>query len=171
MKLYLILALVFTTVSFFNGFYDLEIKANDGSIIKLSNYKGKKIVIGEFNAANPDGAQLHFLDSLQRVDKNNLIVIAVPALDFGTINPESEKAMDKFSNLSIIITQPMKIKKDAKVEQHPLFKWLTNSNDNKHFDNDVLGEGLFFIVDEKGDMKGTLGKESPLEAWNIVLNY
>jgi glutathione peroxidase len=170
MKLYLILAYVFTTAFSLNGFYDLEINASDGSLIKLSKYQGKKIVIGEFNAASPDGAQLRFLDSLQKANKNNLIVMAVPALDFGTMNTESDKAMTKFSNLSIIITQPVKVKKEAKADQHPLFRWLTNSNDNKHFNNDVFEEGLFFIVDEKGNMRGTLGKKSPVQAWGKVLN-
>src|SRR5437016_2445425 len=71
--------LSFITVS---SVYDISVTSLDGTTINLSSYRGKKILVYEFDGSSPDSSQLRYLDSLQRID--SLQVIAIPATDFGS---------------------------------------------------------------------------------------
>jgi hypothetical protein len=70
-----------------------------------------------------------------------LQVIAIPATDLG--GPGSNANLTAIRNtlsVKFIMTKMAKVKKEAGTNQHALLKWLTDVNENAHFDRDaVLG--------------------------------
>jgi len=138
--------------------YSINIQKLDGSTVNLGSFSGKKMIIIEFDAGNYDKSQLKLLDSLQKANAG-AIVIGVPAKDFGTApNVQTVKNIATTLNLSLIITQPVFVKRSAGGNQHPLFKWLTNVSENTHFNYDADQPGQIFMVSEKGELYALLYK-------------
>ena len=144
-----------------SSIYDIQVETIDGKTVNLSVYKGKTIIVAEFNAAQPDRASLQYIDSLQMVNKSS-VVIAVPALDFGgTANEKSIVALRDSLGLQILITKPAFVKKTAGKIQQELFKWLTDVNNNRHFDYEVEEPWQLFIINSKGTLYSLLRTRTP----------
>lgn len=140
--------------------YSIDVQTLDGSIVNLGSFAGKKIIIIEFDAANYDKEQLGTLDSIQQVNKG-AVVIGVPAQDFGnTMDVQSIQKKLSDQKLSFIVTQPVFVSRSAGKNQHPLFKWLTDVNENTHFNYDADQPGQTFMVSETGDLYAILYKEA-----------
>src|SRR5260221_9253247 len=136
--------------------YDIAIQPLNGTMLSLSTFKGKKIVVIEFDANNYDKAQLLMLDSFQRSNAQ-IRVIAVPAKDFSpSTNSQRIVNLSRSLNLSFIMTQPALIKKASGSNQEALFRWLTHSSNNNHFDGDVDQPGQIYLINEKGILYGVL---------------
>ena len=143
-----------------SSLYTIDIQRLDGTTINLGTFTGKKIIIIEFDVSNYDKTQLRLLDSFQLANKD-VVVIATPAKDFGReVSVQSIKNIATDQKLSFIITQPVFVSRSAGKNQHPLFKWLTDVNENIHFNYDADHPGQTFIVDEKGDLYALLYKEA-----------
>ena len=136
--------------------YDVTVTNLDGSSIILSTYKGKKMLIYEFDGSNPDSSQLKYLDSLQRID--SLHVIAVPATDFGpSVTTASLSTLRDSLQLSYPLSQPATVQKITGTSQIPLFHWLTNVSENTHFDDEVDQPGKMYLISEQGILYAVLG--------------
>jgi glutathione peroxidase len=158
--------LVFTQSSIYN----IRINTIDGNSISLAAYEGKKIIVTEFDALNPDLAELQYLDSLQSAD-TSIVLIAVPANDFsGTNSIESLQSLRNSLNLRMIITLPSGVKKVNGDNQNALFKWLTKAGNNDHFDEDVEEPGLIFIISTNGILYSQLKKATPHEVIENSIN-
>jgi glutathione peroxidase-family protein len=154
--------------SFTSSFYDIKFEALDGTIVKASSYQGKKVVIAVVSANTSSLTLVRYLDSVQRVN-NSIQVVAIPTGDFnGDVNVQSLKALKK--TITILVTTPLKVKKSNGSLQHPLFVWLTQTEENKHFNLDVAGEGQVFIVSSKGTLYSVLNKEVPVNVLGKVIN-
>lgn len=141
--------------------YQIEFKDITGiDLIRMSNYTGKKLVVLEFNAASPDAFQLKSLDTLYKSSKGQFEVIAIPVNDFGTpMESNALKSMLKDSlRLTYLIGDPGIAQKSAGSSQHPLLKWLTDVNDNLHFDDDITEDGKMFILSDTGTLYAILNK-------------
>jgi glutathione peroxidase len=151
-----------------NDFYTRSFESIDGKTINMADYKGKRVVIIVINAANPNLNQLRYFDSI--VNSNASVkVIAVPTEDFGAAsNLPLIKNLQK--SLTLVISKPLKVKKNSSQPQHSLFNWLTNTSQNTHFDYDVTSEGQVFIISEKGTLFGVLSKEVSLDVANSIIN-
>lgn len=157
--------LLFIHSIFSGGFssqiYDQNFLSLDSSTVNFSSFKGKKVLITEFNSSNSDSAQLQYLDSLQRND-TSIVVIAVPAIDFGgAFNKKDLKKLKNSFNSNFIISSPASVKKKSGSKQHPLFKWLTKVSENEHFDDEIEVAGQLYIISKKGVLYAVLGKETP----------
>lgn len=129
----------------------------------MSSFSGKKILIVPFKTKE----FLERIDAIQKANTDILQVIAVPAIDFGdTVNA---KSISTGGRLSLILTQPMVVKKGSEA-QHPLFKWLTNVSANTHFDTDVKEEGQMFFVSSKGTLYAVLNKRAPASLIRDLIN-
>jgi len=164
-------SILFLVLLLFQGsIYDVQIISVQNSTISISSFANKKILITTINCENPNTAQLLFLDSLQNTD-TSLRVIVVPALDFGGI--EHDAALVSLSNtlgLDFTIIRSAFVKKAAGNNQHPLFRWLTDVNENWHFNTDVESIGQFFIVSKTGNLYSVLSNDVSREILNQVLN-
>ena len=104
--------------------YDYEFKSIDGDKIKLSDYKGKVIVV--VNVASRCGytPQYEGLQSLWSNYKNkDLVVLGVPTNNFRQ-EPGSNKEIKDFCESNFGITFPMTEKISViGNNSHPFYKW------------------------------------------------
>ncbi len=141
--------------------YQLQLNDVDGGLISMSSFKGKKIIVAEYDASKPDRNQLLALDTLYKKNKNNLTVIAVPVTDFGSTASEGDikKLWKDTLQLSYVITKVSKVKKSNGNSQHKLFRWITNKTENGHFDYDVDNDGEMFMISETGALFAFIHKK------------
>ena len=108
--------------------YEFSFTSIDGKIIKLSDFKGKPIVI--INTASLCGFTSQYSD-IEKLFKNyadkDLTIIAVPSNDFGNQELSSNKEVKEFCttnfNTSFLLTEITHIKGD---NGHPFFNWVKN---------------------------------------------
>jgi glutathione peroxidase-family protein len=160
----------FLIFSFQSSIYDIQVKSVQGNTISMSSYVNKKILVTVINSTAPNAGRLRYLDSLQNAD-TSLKVIAVPAKEFGGIgNDAALAALHNSLGLQILITKSAFVTRGAGSNQQPLFKWLTNVNNNTHFDTDVEATGKFFIISRTGVLYSILSTEVPANVLSQVLN-
>lgn len=141
--------------------YQLNFNDIDGSIVNMSSYVGKQIIVYEFNAASPDKGQMIALDSLVK-SRSNLAVIAIPVQDFDStaISEDSLRTLLKDSfQLSYLVTDISNAKKSDSASQHPLLDWMTHVEKNMHFDDDIVADGYMFVISDAGILYSILKKE------------
>ena len=106
--------------------YEFKFTSIDGKIIKLSDFKGKPIVI--INTASLCGFTNQYSD-IEQLFKNyadkDLTIIAVPSNDFGNQELSSNKEVKDFCttnfNVSFLLTEITNIKGK---NGHPFFNWV-----------------------------------------------
>ena len=117
-----------------NSIYDIQVRSIDGTIISMSSFKGKKIVIGTFHADKPKKSELLFLDSLQQAN-TDLVVIAMPSIDSGHVSTVQKLQSIKDSiAIHITMINPGLVAKSSDASQSALFQWRTNVSQSSHFE-------------------------------------
>jgi glutathione peroxidase-family protein len=140
---------------------DIQIQSLDGTIIAMKNFEGKKILIASASLDNFQNHRLNFLDSLQ-VANPSVVIIAVPALDFGGVRNES--IIESIKNRppgNIIVATPGEVKKNKGEKQSRLLRWLTNDADNSHFNAEVATDDQLYFISESGILYAVLEKGVP----------
>ncbi len=133
--------------------YDYKFDSINGGQIKLSDYKGKVIVI--VNVASRCGYTPQYAD-LQSLYNNykdkNLVVIGVPTNNFKQ-EPGSNNQIKDFCETNFGITFPMTEKINViGANSHPFFKWAKDD-----FGISAIHKWNFhkIIVDKNGKVKDT----------------
>ena len=112
--------------------YDFNFKDLDGSLINLSEYKNKVIVI--INVASQCGFTKQYNDMQtiwEKYQEKGLIMMGVPSNDFGKQEPGSNKEIKNFCEAKFGITFPMTEKIIVKGENaHPLYLWAKKNHGN-----------------------------------------
>lgn len=156
-----------------NNLYQLSFAGLDKDQINMNDYKGKKIMVVECDAAKSDKQLLFFLDSLYRIRKQNLVIIAIPVDDFEQAPAEKDlkKLWRDTLKLSFIITKISRAKKGDAV-QHKLLNWLTNKNQNTHFEETIDKDGQIFIIGETGRLFACIKNRLDFtnDLMNVLLN-
>lgn len=161
---------VVLVIGFQSNIYNIQIESVAGNNISMASYSNKKILITTISSVSPSVNQLQFLDSIQNAD-TSLRIIAVPAKDIdGVGNDMVIASLIDSLDLNIVVTKSAYVKKSAGNNQFPLFKWLTDVNENMHFNTDVESIGQFFIVSKNGILYSVLGNDVPPEIFNQVLS-
>ncbi len=134
--------------------YDLSFRDLDGSLIKLSEFKNKVIII--VNVASNCGFTNQYED-LQNVwnkyQGNGLVVIGVPSNDFGNQEPGSNNEIKNFCDAKFGVTFPMTEKVLVKGDKaHPFYVWA-----RENFGNRAIPKWNFhkIIVNKKGKISET----------------
>ena len=104
--------------------YDFEFSSIDGNLIKLSQFKGKVVVV--VNVASRCGYTPQY-DDLQTLwseyKSKNLVVLGVPTNNFRQ-EPGSNKEIKDFCETNFGITFPMTEKTNViGTNSHPFYKW------------------------------------------------
>lgn len=115
---------------------DLKVKGIDGKGLDLSKYKGKVVLV--VNVASKCGYTPQYT-GLQEVyskyQKDGLVVLGVPANDFGKQEPGTEEDIQKFCTSKYNVTFPMTAKVVATGEHKAeLFKVLIAQGKDKRQD-------------------------------------
>lgn len=154
--LFLLAGLIFTT-----DIYNFSVTKIEGGSQPLSAFQGKKILLVtlpmEQNASAD--SMLYSLDTLATARTGSLKVIAIPSYEDGYTTAQKTQLetwyRSKLGN-HIIITEGIYTRKTSGTQQHALFKWLTDVNQNENFDMDVDGPGYKFFVNGTGQLYGVL---------------
>jgi glutathione peroxidase len=106
--------------------YDFRFRAIDGGDLPLSNYRGKALLV--VNVASQCGLtpQYSGLESLWREHRDKgLIVLGVPANDFGAQEPGTESEIKTFCETNFDVDFPLTAKEHViGPEAHALYKWV-----------------------------------------------
>lgn len=137
----------------FASIYDVKIPALDGkSEIDFSQFKGKKILI--VNTASECGytPQYKELQELYNLYKDNLIIVGVPANNYGRQEPGTNAEIGEFcsKNYGVTFLLSSKLSVDGS-DQHDFFKWMTRL-ENPDFTGDIKWNFEKFLFDEKGKL-------------------
>lgn len=133
--------------------YDIEINSLQGKPINLSLFKGKKILF--VNVASKCGftPQYKELQKLHNLYEENLVVIGVPCNQFGKQEPGNSSEINEFCQVnygvSFLITEKISVKGK---EQHPLYRWLTDKNENGRKNSSVKWNFQKYLISEDGEL-------------------
>jgi glutathione peroxidase len=135
---------------------DRKMTGIDGKEVDLSTYKGKVVLI--VNVASQCGFTPQY-EGLQKLYENHtkagLVVIGVPANDFGKQEPGSDEEIVKFCQTNYKVTFPMLSKVVVKGDgQCPLYKFLTEKETNPKFSGDVKWNFEKFLIGRDGTVVG-----------------
>ena len=129
MKYAFLSGFLMTTSMFGASIYDFTMKSIDGKDLPLSSFKGKAVLI--VNTASQCGLtpQYTALEAVnQKYAGKGLVVLGVPANNFGGQEPGTEQEIKTFCSRNYKVTFPMTSKVSVKdADQAPLFKYLTEA--------------------------------------------
>lgn len=153
--------------------YQQTVPTIEGNVQSLQPFHGKKLLIVTLplsQSASSDSL-LYALDTLATAHAETMKVIATPAYEDGyTINQKESLKSWYRSKLGadIIITDGLYTRKISGYQQHSLFRWLTNSALNGHFDMDIIEPETKFFINTDGKIYGVL--RSHTKMWSVSLN-
>ena len=132
--------------------YDFTIKTIDGKEVKLSKFKGKKLLI--VNTASKCGytPQYKELEALHKQYGKNVVLIGFPAGNFGgqelATNTEIQDFCEKNFGVTFLLSEKVSVKG---TDINPLFQYLT-TQDNPDFKGDINWNFEKFLINEKGQL-------------------
>ena len=132
--------------------HDYSAKTIDGEDRKLSDYKGKVMMI--VNTASKCGftPQYKGLEKVFREFRGRgLVVLGFPCDQFGHQEPGDENEIKKFCLLNYDVSFPMFSKVDVNGDHaHPLFKYLKNEAPGLLGSRGIKWNFTKFLVDKSG---------------------
>lgn len=152
------LILILFSIFFFNyaftqkSMYDFTVKDISGKSVKLSDYKGKVVLI--VNTASKCGftPQYKELEAFYTANKSKgFEILGFPANDFMGQEPGSDQEIQQFCSTKFNVTFPMFSKISVKGKaMAPLYKYLTQKSENEKLDAPVKWNFQKFLVDKNG---------------------
>lgn len=135
-----------------DSIYQFKLNSIDGEPINLADFKGKKILL--VNTASKCGftPQYKELEELSNKYKNKLVVIGLPANNFGNQEPGEAEDIKAFCEKNFGVTFLLTEKVSVKGEDiNPLFDYLTQA-ENPNFTGEVKWNFEKFLIDENGKL-------------------
>ncbi len=128
--------------------YDYKVKAQDGSEVALSDYKGKVLLI--VNTATGCGFTPQYKELQEIYDAHKgdgLEILDFPCNQFGQQAPGSDEEIHTFCTGRFGITFPQFAKIDVNGENAiPLYQWLTANSKFEGFDKNPAGMMLSGVL-------------------------
>lgn len=133
--------------------HDFKVEAIDGGTINFADFAGKKILI--VNTASECGFTPQYAD-LEKISKeyrDKLVVIGFPANNFGGQEPGSNAEIGAFCEMNYGVTFPLAAKVSVKGDDTaPIFRYLTEKEQNGVKNTTILWNFTKFLVDENGKL-------------------
>ena len=146
----------------YKEFYDLEIKEANGTVLSMSDYEDKPILI--VNTATECGLSPQFdgLEELHNKYKDSgLVVIGCPCNQFGGQEPVEDDKMTQTCKVRFGVTFPLTEKIDVNgTGTHPVFRNLKNQSGNI-FMRSIKWNFTKFLVDKNGKLYKRYGPLIP----------
>jgi glutathione peroxidase len=133
--------------------YNFKAKALDGSMISLSQFKGKKILI--VNTASKCGftPQYAKLQALHQKMGDKLVIIGFPANNFGAQEPGTNSEISTFCTKNYGVTFQMMEKVSVlPPDQCAIYSWLTHKAENGWCDKVPTWNFCKYLIDEDGKL-------------------
>jgi glutathione peroxidase len=153
-----------------NTLHDFMATTIDGKEFDFSTLKGKKVLIVNTATECSLAPQLKKLQELyEEYGGDDFEIIAFPCNDFGKQEPgDNEEIYDvctKKYEISFQMMEKIKIKGD---DCHPIYKWLTSSEENGTLEAKVTWNYQKFLVDENGEVVDALSPISSPKSNRII---
>lgn len=133
------------------NFYDLSVKTPSGKEIKMSDYKGKTVLV--VNTATQCGLTPQFagLEALhQKYKDKGLVILGFPCNQFGDQEPESNENMEQVCEVNHGVTFQLTEKVEVNgAGTHPVFNYL-KSKLGSFFGSKIKWNFTKFLVDKNG---------------------
>ena len=145
--------------------YDFTVKSIDGKDVKLSQYKGKKLLI--VNTASKCGytPQYKELEELSKKYAGKVVVLGFPSNSFKqelTSNAEVASFCEKNYGVTFPLFETVSVKGD---DAAPLYKYLSDKTQNGAVNDAPNWNFCKYLVDEKGHVvKFYTSKVTPLSS-------
>ena len=128
----------------------------DGKDVDLASYKGKVVMF--VNVASKCGYTSQY-EGLQKLyetyEKQGLVVVGVPANDFGKQEPGTNEEIATFCKSNYKVTFPLLGKVVVKGEgKTPLYQYLTGKETNPNFGGEVSWNFEKFLIGRDGKVVG-----------------
>ena len=136
-----------------SAFYSFKAVTIDGDTIDFSKYKGKKILIVNTASKCGNTPQYAELEELYKKFSNELVIVGFPANNFGGQEPGTNEEIKEFCKVRFGVTFPLAAKVDVVGDNtDPLFKWLTQKDENGVLDATIKWNFTKFLLDENGKL-------------------
>tara|TARA_Y100001934_G_scaffold283377_1_gene402643 strand:+ start:2847 stop:3395 length:549 start_codon:yes stop_codon:yes gene_type:complete len=138
--------------------YDISLNKISGESFKLSDFKGKKVLI--VNTASKCGytSQYGDLEKLYQEYKDKLEIVGMPCNQFMGQEPGKNSEISAFCKKNYGVTFTLLEKGYVKgSNQHPLYSWLTKKEKNGVDDYKITWNFNKFLLDEDGKLIGYFG--------------
>lgn len=160
----ILLSAVLISVNAQTSFYDFTVKDIAGRDVKLSDFKGKKILV--VNTASKCGLTPQYKDLEKLYEKyggEHFVIIGFPANNFANQEPGTNEEIAEFCEKNYGVTFPMMAKISVKGDDiHPLYQWLTMKEKNGKMDSEVRWNFQKYMIDEEGKLVDfVLPREKP----------
>lgn len=136
--------------------FSLTVQLNNGTIVPLSHYAGKKMLL--VNTASNCGytRQYDELEALSKKYADRLVVIGFPANDFGAQEQGSDEAIAEFCRINYGVHFPIAIKSTVihSPAQHPVFQWASDYRKNGWNNQAPVWNFCKYLIDEQGRLVG-----------------
>lgn len=135
--------------------YDYSVKSIDGKEVKLSQFKGKKLLI--VNVASECGytPQYKELEELHKKHGDKVTVLGFPANNFGGQEPGTNEQIATFCEKNFGVTFPMFEKVSVKGDDTaPLYQFLADKAKNGAISDAPTWNFCKYLVDEQGHVVG-----------------
>lgn len=136
------------------GPLQFTMKDINGKDVELSQFKGKVVLF--VNVASQCGytPQYNGLQDLyEKYSKEGLVIIGVPANEFGAQEPGSNAEILKFCQSKYKVTFPMMAKVVVKgKDKTPLYKFLTDKETNPKFGGEIGWNFEKFLIGRNGEV-------------------
>lgn len=133
--------------------YDYTFTTLEGKKVKISDYKGKKIMFVNTASQCGNTPQYKQLEEINKKYAGRLVLIGFPSNDFGQQEPGSNAEIKEFCtknySVSFIMSQKVDVKGD-KID--PVYQWLTQKELNGKMDSEVKWNFQKYLVNEKGEL-------------------
>ena len=146
-------------------FYSFKVETLDGGTFDFATLRGKRVLI--VNTASkcgftPQYKELQELWGL--VDTSKFVILGFPSNDFGQQEPGSNADVASFCEKNYGVAFPMMTKVATKGgNQHPVYAWLTQKEQNGVSNAEVRWNFHKFLIDENGQwVESLLSTSSPL---------
>lgn len=139
--------------------YDHSFRDIDSKNVHLKDYAGKKLLFIMLPVSATDSLVAQ-LKGFVATYGDRVQVVGVLSQEDGYSPDRKTDVKAIYHNTGILVTEAMASRKGN--AQSPLMKWLTNKNENGHFDMDTKGPGQKFFVNEQGKLYAVLGQLSLL---------
>jgi len=139
-------------------FYDLSARNIDGDTINFAVFRGKKVLVVNTASECMLTPQYKKLQELyEEYGGDDFEIVAFPCNDFGNQEPGTNEDIKDFCaqyNISFTLMEKISIKED---DEHPVFRWLTNSSENGTLDAKVRWNFQKFLIDTNGHVIDFVG--------------
>ena len=139
--------------------YDFTFESIDGEKLPFSDFRGKAVLV--VNVASQCGLtpQYSGLEALWKSKgPHGLVVLGVPANNFGAQEPGSEAEIKTFCETRFAVDFPMTAKEDViGASAHPFYKWIASE-----LGEDAAPKWNFhkYLIGRDGSIAGTFGSRT-----------